>query len=180
MKLTAPSLPLPAVPNGIPASRMLYTLDYAEFHCAAQTALLRMAVSIAAGLNHASTYQRTWMKRLEEETIGACGELAVAKAFNRFLVPSVNTFHRVPDCIRDVEVRSTSIPDGRLIIRDNDAQDRRYILCTVTLPNVILCGWLFGHEARQDVFLDNPNNVRKAWFVPQTKLNPMFRMPELY
>lgn len=113
------------------------------------------------------------VERLSDEVCGACGEIALSKAAGQWFVPSVNTFHRVPDCLGDVEVRSTLRQDGSLIVRDNDASDRRYVLAVVTAPDVFLAGWLYGRECKKSEYLRNPNGHRESWFVPQSALRPI-------
>jgi hypothetical protein len=130
-----------------------------------------MVVSSASRLNHASTYQRTWDKRLQEEVTGAAAEIAVAKSVGAFCIGSVNTFHRVPDVIGGTEVRATQREDGCLIVRDNDDNDRRYVLVTGEAPNLRIAGYLYGHEAKQLQWIRNPHGHRQAWFVPQEALH---------
>ena len=148
-------------------------LTLPEFESAVNTARLRMMASAMQGLRHATTYQRNLVQRLDEEVVGACGEIAVGKAADKWFCPSVNTFHRTPDCLQDVEVRSTSLASGSLIVRDNDADDRRYVLAVVDAPMVTLVGWLTGAEAKQPEFVRDPHGHRKAWFVPQSRLHPI-------
>lgn len=148
-------------------------LTLTEFEVAVNTARLRIVASAMQKLNHSSTYQRDLVKRLDEEVVGACGEIAVGKASGRWFVPSVNTFHRTPDCLGDVEVRSTAVPHGCLIVRDNDSDNRRYVLAIVNAPNVTLVGWITGGEAKQPEFLRDPHGHRPSWFVPQDRLHPI-------
>lgn len=147
-----------------------------EFSAAKDAAWMRIVASKAKGLDPASTYKRTMLKRLEEEIVGAVGEIAVGKWSGSFFVPSVNTFHRVPDCLGNVEVRSTTNSTGCLIVRDNDASDRKYVLAILENDNVNLIGWIPGVEAKNDRWLKNPNQYRPAWFVPQSELNPMVEL----
>lgn len=149
-------------------------LTIPEFGHAVATAWMRILASAVQRLDHATTYKRSLVKRLEEEVVGACGEMAVGKHAGRWFVPSLNTFHRTPDCFEDVEVRSTAVvPGGRLIVRDNDSDSRRYVLALVTGDRVRLCGWAYGHEAKKPEYLNAPHRQRPAWFVPQEALRPM-------
>lgn len=146
-------------------------LSMAEFAVAVQSAMTRMLISAGQGINHASTYKRTWLERLQEETVGCCAELAMGKLIDRYTIPEVGTFHNKPDCLHDIEVRATARPDGRLIVRDNDDSSRRYVFCTVTGQTVTFVGWLYGHEAKKPAYMTNPNDYRPAWFVPQSALH---------
>jgi hypothetical protein len=148
-------------------------LTMPEFNLALSAAQMRIMASAMQRLNHATTYQRTLVKRLEEEVIGACGEIAVGKWKGKWFVPSVNTFHRVPDCLDDVEVRATALPDGHLIVRENDADDRRFVLALVDGEHVRLVGWLHGRDAKRPEWVRDPHGQREAWFVPQGALRHM-------
>lgn len=151
----------------------LVELTLPEFGQAVQTAWLRMAVSAAHGFDNASTYRRSMLERLDQEVVGACGEIAVGKLVDRWYVPSVNAFHVIPDCLEDVEVRSTKHRDGCLIVRDNDAPDRRYVLAVMDGNAVRLVGWILGSEARRAEWKRDPHGHRPAWFVPQLELRGM-------
>lgn len=144
-----------------------------EFHSAVQVALLRLVTSSLRGMNHASTYDRTWLKRLEEEVIGACGERAVCKAAGIHWDASVDTFHRVPDAGARMEIRATRLDDGSLIIRENDADDRWYYLVTGEPPRLTIRGRIRGGAAKRDEWLRNPHGHRRAWFVPISALTPV-------
>lgn len=148
-------------------------LTLPEMSAALNAAWLRIVTSASAGLNHKTTYSRPMSKRVLEEFVGACGELAVGKAVGEFFVPSVGTFHRLPDCMNDCEVRSTDRGDGCLIIRDNDSDARRYIFAVATGEEVRLIGWLRGADAKKPEWKRNPNGYREAWFVPQSALLPI-------
>lgn len=133
----------------------------------------RMSESKKQGLNHATTYSRTDEKRIEEETVGACGEMALAKALGLGgFKPAVNTFHNVTDLPANIEVRATRRTNGRLIIRDNDPSDRWYFLVVGEPPVMNIVGFILGKDAKRELWLTNPNGYRPAWFVPQSALIP--------
>ena len=148
------------------------TLTLADFAVATSSALARMLVSSGQRINHATTYKRTFVERLIEETVGCCAELAIGRVFDRYSIPQVGTFHNKADFLRDIELRSTARADGRLIVRDNDANDRRYVFAVVNGETVNFVGWMWGSEAKQPEYISNPNGYRQAWFVPQNKLRP--------
>lgn len=152
---------------------MIVDLSLPELSLALNSAWMRIVSSAAIGINHKTTYSRPISTRILEEFIGACGEIAVGKASGEFFVPSVGTFHRVPDCLSDCEVRSTDRTDGSLIVRDNDHDDRRYILAIVTDDKVNLVGWMAGGDAKKPEWRRNPHGHREAWFVPQSSLRPI-------
>jgi len=143
-----------------------------EFCWAVSSALSRIMLSKQQGLNHATTYRRGLLARLVEEVVGVLGEMALAKHKGVWFSPLINTFHYVPDCL-GYEVRSTQVPDGRLIVRDNDAPERAFVLATTDGSAVRLVGWLYGGEAKQDQWRDDPHGRRPCWMVPQDRLRPM-------
>lgn len=150
------------------------SLNFQELDLAVNTARLRMAVSIATQLNiGAKSDNRDWVQWFNDEVIGACGEIAVAKLGKFYFVPRLNEFHSVPDVFRDVEVRSTDRDDGCLVIRDNDVLERRFILAILNDSDVVLAGWIYGTEGAKSEYLGNPNNNTSAWFIPINKLRPM-------
>lgn len=157
---------------------MIVELTVSEFLQAVNVGMQRMVTSASAGHNHASTYERTFVKRLQEETLGACGELAVCKALNRYWDPRLNTFHNVADIGDDIEVRSTDRDGGCLIVRENDPPERWYVLVTGEPPSLTVRGYIKGSKARRDEWVRDPHDHRAAWFVPQSELTPMpLRMP---
>ena len=139
----------------------------------------RITASDAQSLNHASTYKRGIRTRFDEESVGAIGERAFAKWLNVYSTDPVNTFHNTPDCGDRFEVRSTAVRNGRLIVRDNDADDRIFVLALVGLDGrVILRGWIRGADAKHPQWLWNPNGSRQSWGVAQESLMPMERLKE--
>lgn len=155
------------------------TISPWEYKACMDVAAARMATSNIAGWNHQSTYQRTYLQRTEEEIVGACGEMAVAKVLDCYWSPSVNTFHAVTDLPRSMEVRSTVRTNGSLIVRANDPDDRIYILVTGQPPEMTVVGWINGADAKQDCWKDNPHGHRQAWFVPQDALTPIHQKTDV-
>lgn len=149
---------------------MIVELTAWEYKAAVDLANTRMAISNDRGLNHASTYRRTYAERVREETVGACGEMALCKAMNWFFSPTVNTFHGSPDVGDRWEVRATERENGSLIVRDNDADDRWYVLVVGEPPVLRIAGYIRGSDAKQAEWLRDPHGHRPAWFVPQSAL----------
>lgn len=138
----------------------------------------RIIASNAQNLNHASTYKRPILERFRQELDGCIGERAFCKWLGVYSAEHVNTFHDVPDCGEKFEVRSTSNQHGKLIVRDNDAEDRIYVLvCVEQDGSASMRGWMRGKDAKIAQYAWNPNGVRMSFFVPQDKLNPMHTLP---
>ena len=145
---------------------------WAYKHCV-DVATTRMSVSIGNNIADITPFERTYNERLMIDIQGVCGELAVAKAINRYWQPSVNTFHGVPDIAPDIEVRCTDKPDNCLVVRDNDPDDRWYFLVIGVPPKFDVKGYIRGSDAKEDQWKRNPGGHRPAWFVPQSQLRPV-------
>lgn len=153
-------------------------LPFSDFILASAAALERMADSRRQKLNHAKSVKRTLDTRLNEETPGCIGEIAIARLCDDFeFVPSLNTFHEIADYSQDLEIRASVVAGARLIFRDDEPRDRRYVLFTVQYGDdrvkAFADGWLYGHEAQQTKYLDNPGGTRESYFVPKDALRPM-------
>ena len=148
-------------------------LNHWEYKACVDLANARMAISNDKRMNHASTYNRTYAERMVEEIVGAAGEMAVCKAKGWYFSPSVNTFHNIPDVGDAVEVRATARDNGSLIVRDNDADNRWFVLVTGEPPSMTIRGRILGRAAKRDEFLRDPGGHRQAWFVPQSRLYPV-------
>ena len=107
---------------------------------------------------------------LEIHTVGALAELKVSQWLGKHERLTHGTFKDVADCGHDVDVRAVRKEDGKLVFRDNDAPDRRYILTHVSRSSVKLLGWLEGYNAIERGTRANPGGYKEAWFVPQDKL----------
>jgi hypothetical protein len=103
-------------------------------------------------------------------TIGALSELKVSQWLGNKVQLTHGTFKDVADCGHDVEVRAVRKKDGKLVYRDNDAPDRRYILTYVSRSSVKLLGWMEGYNAVDRGTRANPGGYKEAWFVSQDKL----------
>lgn len=144
-------------------------LSQTEWAVATTVGAIRHLKSFRDGRKPSHEYNREfWTDNME----GACGELAVAKAFRLYWAGSVDTFRTIPDVGR-LEVRTTSYQTGRLIHRPNEAPDRPFVLLTGRSPAFIIRGWILGEDARRAEWWDDPNGRPPAWFVPQDALRPM-------
>jgi hypothetical protein len=102
---------------------------------------------------------------------GALGELAVAKALNRFWNGSVNTF-KGGDLGR-LQVRTRSRHDYDLIVRDSDADDEYFMLVTGQCPSYQVHGYIKGADAKQPQWLQTHGDRPAAWFIPKDALTPL-------
>ncbi len=113
---------------------------------------------------------------------GAIGEIAVAKASNRYWGGTVNVGKRVADVGERIEVRCRDETDGErdLIVRDDDPDDRVMVLVTWTesdLPSLKVWGWIEIKKAKKKKYLSNPGGYGQCYLIPKEDLNPMETLP---
>jgi hypothetical protein len=166
------------------AEQLEIHLPVSDFHYASAAAVERMADSQRQDLNHAKSISRTLDTRLIEEVVGCSAEIAFARMCgdDSHELP-INTFHVAADYGADIEIRASNNPVARLIIRDDEPRDRRYVFFTIQFAGTVVKafpeGWLYGHEAIKTKYRDNPHDARESYFVPKADLRPMSTL-ELY
>lgn len=127
------------------------------------------------GMNEATTYQSNYMEIMERDITGILGEMVVGRRFDKHYLPAVNTFHGKADVGEDIEVRSTKYANGALILRDNDADDRRYVLVIVEpMVGFEIKGWVWGYEAKTTQWYKDDQG-RPAWWY-RGELRPIERL----
>lgn len=154
---------------------MLITLTEDEINQAQQIAKLRNQSQRDAGRPDGLVKGSS----LDRDTQGALSELAVSKALNlpwdgSFIPISVwDKWKYEGNDVGKLEIRSTSLAKGRLILHPKDKDFSPYVLVLSDKhPEYQLIGWLFGAEGKNSKYWRN--NVPKPCFmVPQTKLNSM-------
>jgi hypothetical protein len=104
---------------------------------------------------------------------GAIAEMALAKLLNVFWSGAVGDL-RARDAGR-LQVRSTSRPDGCLILHDEDADDDIFVLAIGVAPTFKFCGWITGRSGKDKRYWRDPAGGRPAYFVPQSALQPVPR-----
>ena len=141
--------------------------DY-EMVQGANTGSLRHIASIKKGYKNKIKLESSWNTHIE----GACGEIAVSKAFGKYWGGSINTFKRGGDVDSTKwEVRTRSKHNYDLILRNDDPQDRIYFLVTGLCPNYEIKGWIKGNDGMKQEYLHDHGNYGEAYFVPQEHLN---------
>lgn len=102
---------------------------------------------------------------------GAAAEMAYCKALNIYWAGTVGTFGAA-DVGNDVQIRSTKIKDGCLVVREADNSDQYYILVVGQIPEFTVIGWIHGKAAKQVRWLRAPGGREAAYFIPQSELTP--------
>ena len=140
---------------------------------AAQVGVRRMLESLRKGSAQANGCEDTWTPHIE----GACGEMVVAKALNRYWSGSVNTYSQ-PD-VAEYQVRTRSKPEYQLIVRPDDDDEAPFVLVRGRAPSYDIVGWLYGYEAKQSIWLRTYGNRRPAYFVPDEALHDPSQLSQM-
>jgi hypothetical protein len=123
-----------------------------EISVAASIAVFRQIACFKRQMRQAASHprDRDWQDAIE----GALGECAFAKLHGFYWDCSVNTFRRGGD-VAGWEVRTHWFdgPGAAMLIRPNDADDRRYALMQGCNGAYRYRGWILGGDAKRDKWL---------------------------
>lgn len=150
---------------------MKVILDWHEVTAAATIGIHRRVSSLQKQITDRmhSRDENPWQIDIE----GACAELACAKALGVYWGAGVDTF-KSPDIGHTIQVRSTSKPSNRLIIRENDPDDEAFILVVGKAPAYEVRGWILGREGKKPEWVKDANGIGKpAYFIPTEELKPL-------
>jgi hypothetical protein len=140
-------------------------LSWFEIAMAADVAIRRRVEAIRLKSNTLEWTGDAWSVDIE----AAAGELAVAKALNRYWDGSVNTFQRAGD-VGHLQVRSAPKESHSLIVRERDKDTDVFILVTGKIPAFRIRGWIMGRHAKRAEWRRNPSGHEPAYFVPPSSL----------
>lgn len=116
-----------------------------------------------------------WNITMMRDIIGAAGELAFAKGTRQFWSGSVGTY-KAGD-VGETQIRTVDSPNKRLLVRDADTSEDRFVLVRLVeksrLPKFRLVGWVWGHEAKARGHREAPNGRPACYFVPDEDLRPL-------
>lgn len=107
---------------------------------------------------------------------GACGEMAFARAVNRYYGAPLGTYKQGGDGVGNIQVRTRSNHDYDLIVRPGDDLDARFVLVTGLAPDFVVRGWIRGRDAQRPEWIQEHGGRPPAWFVPQGSLLPLDRL----
>ena len=145
-------------------------LTQAELDIAKFVGELRYNVSRQKGLKDAAGLDAKDALKIAQDISGAAGEMAFCKAKNKYWGGTVNSFHGA-DVDVNIQVRTTTRPNGKLIIRSADNPDHWYILVIDKSPVFEIVGYIKGAKARRPEYWNAPAGRPGAWFVPQSALD---------
>lgn len=147
-------------------------LTWPEVLLAANGGVMRRVTALRKGLSgrYGATDEGAW----DHDVNGALAELAVAKWAGVFWSGTIGRID-LPD-VGTWQVRSKVRPEHRLVVRPDDADDAVFISVLVRAPQCVLCGWLYGDQAKQAQWIVSKDRP-PMYFVPESELTPMERLP---
>jgi hypothetical protein len=145
-------------------------LTKTELFYAAVNGVIRNMEAKAAKRTHAHGLSQDAAQAWDMDIEGACGEMAVAKALDRYWAGS-GTF-RGGD-VGELQVRTAREHRGRLILHESDADDQIFVLVTGRAPDLCVRGWLLARDGKRAEYWQDPGTGRPAFFVPQDALRPV-------
>ena len=155
---------------------MRVILEWSEQLLAAQVGVMRRISSISKARSepHETPPGDLWGNDIESS--GA--EAAAAKVLRRYWQAVHNSPATQDGDISGVEVRSTQLADGRLIIHEvRDKDDSPFVLVRGTFPVYDVVGWIRGRDAKKDEYIFKGDGRRgdgnKVYFVPANQLRPI-------
>lgn len=148
---------------------MRIKLEWSELILAANAGMMRRVFALRNGKPgvYGAKDEGAW----DNDINGAIAELACAKWANVYWSGTVGL-----TTSRDVggwQVRSKVVEGHRLVVRPTDKDDEVFISALVQVPNVVLCGWLYGHEAKSEVWLQDYPPRPPMYFVEDRYLRGM-------
>ena len=145
-------------------------LTWFEFDMAAAVGLRRQ---VEAMRDSRANRRQARANDLLLHVIGACGELAAAKACGVFWDGSVNVSSARGDIGPGWQVRTAYKQPGSLIVRPRDPDGAVFILVFAeSMQRLLVHGWLTAHEARLIGTL-HTDDGEPAHFVDKCALHPI-------
>jgi hypothetical protein len=154
------------------ADPFLSTLTWAQVAVGYYVGGLRRVASLQQAFKErGGAENEDHVRQIGFNILGACGELAAAKALHRFWFMGVNDKKEDPDVFPDIQIRTRSQNDWDLKLTDKDPAEHRYVLVVGHEPHFRIAGWIWGHEGFKIAeSKDYGNRGSPAMWVPQNKL----------
>ena len=155
-------------------------LDWYEHYLAGKVGVHRHTEAIRRKLRRGNKGKKHSLVAHYE---GALGEIAVAKAANRYWGGTVNVGKKVSDVGNFIEVRCREGHDKDLILRENDPDGRVMVLVTWEPDDMLLFkvwGWVYTEKGKKEEYKSNPGGYGTCYLIPANKLNKMEDLPHEY
>ena len=107
--------------------------------------------------------------------VGSIGEYGAAKYLGLidYLYTETKPIRDSVDLPPNIDVKTPQGHNRRLIVFRDGPSTSIYVLATFQDNELRLHGWLNGHEAKQDRYLDNPAGRGFSYYVPSSDLRPI-------
>ena len=143
-------------------------LTPSEMLLASQLGVMRMVQNIrdkSKSKNGAPTDSQAWAINI----IGAMGEACVSKWGGIWWSGALGNYKA--DDSGKLQVRTVDHPKKRLIIHDEDKDDRPYLLVYADAPEFYIKGWIMGADGKNKKYWSDPQGTqRHAYFVKDEDL----------
>jgi len=145
------------------------TLTPSEMLVAGQLGLMRMVQNLRdsrKGKYGAPTDVQAWAINI----LGTMGEACVAKWGGLWWSGSLGDYKA--DDAGKLQVRTVDHEKKRLILHDDDKDDRPYVLVYAKPPTFYIKGWIMGADGKNKEYWSDPQGTnRHAYFLPEDCLN---------
>ena len=103
---------------------------------------------------------------------GFCGEIAFAKYMRLPWQYKIGSENAKTGDFNGIEIRTTYIPRGNLILNQRDKPERIFVLAKLFNENTVeICGWEFGHNIMIDKYrFVRPQFQEKLWMLHTSRL----------
>jgi len=140
-------------------------LTVKQIELAAWAGVQRQANRISKG-----QYDHNWQNHVE----GCLAEFAVAQYLGKHWDGSIG-IPKPGDIGHRVEVRSTAVADGRLLLRERDQTNADWVFVIGSNGEYQLVGWLEGIQAKNQKYLGKLKAGGDTFYIiPKSDLKPMF------
>lgn len=153
--------------------RVVFTPDEREAVIA--EAFRRQAINESYALPGRNGAPSAGKRALQLHLLGAAGEMAVASILglkDHLYVDQLPT-PESSDLPGRIDVKTRSRHSYDLVVQQNEPADKTYVLVTIERREILVHGWLKGHEASKPHFWKDPAGGRPAYFVPKPFLHPL-------
>ena len=157
----------------VEAAPVSIRLEPHEFLLSALIGAQNQLARYTTQLNHHASIDVT--HETEGYQHSARSELAMSKWLDSYYDGHV-TDKSAKDVAGAYQLRSTALPQGRLILRDIDSSTDPFVLAIIDGLEVRLMGWIWGESAKTEKYRHDYRNCVLYW-VPQQDLEPMSCLP---
>lgn len=148
-------------------------LQWYEVETCAHAGVRRRVESLRRGTKDAPGFNRT--DKWDIDIQGACGEMAAAKALERYWDAAVNTFHKGD--VGKLQVRTSRQESPFLIVQKYNEDTDLFVLVHGTAPDFVVAGWMKGQDAKKKKYLRSFGGRPVVYAVPPEALRPLEELP---